>query len=146
MCVLIGVALLLWILHFDQERLPARATQQIKWLADHLDRWIADDTEPALIHGDLWGGNVLVRGGKLVGLVDPAISYSDPEIELAFATLFNTFGRTFFARYNELRPIAPGFSKERRDLYNLYPLLVHVRLFGGSYVHQVDGTLRRFGC
>ena len=138
------------LMHMAQEaltakRLPDALMTRLTSLADHLDRWISDDAEPALIHGDLWGGNILVRGGKLVGLVDPAISYSDPEIELAFATLFNTFGKAFFARYNELRPIAPGFFEERRDLYNLYPLLVHVRLFGGSYVSDVERTLTRFG-
>lgn len=66
-------------------------------------------------------------------------------IELAFTTLFGTFGRPFFERYQEMRPIRPGFFKERRDLYNLYPLLVHVRLFGGSYVQSMDRILRHFG-
>jgi fructosamine-3-kinase len=60
--------------------------------------------------------------------------------------LFGTFGDPFFRRYGELRPIAPGFFEERRDLYNLYPLLVHVRLFGGGYVGSVEGIVRRFGC
>ncbi len=79
------------------------------------------------------------------GFVDPAIYYAHPEIELAFTTLFGTFERPFFDRYHELRPIAPGFFEERRDIYNLYPLLVHVRLFGGSYVSSVERTLRQFG-
>ena len=138
------------LMHMAQEalsakRLPDSVMTRLTKLADHLDRWIADDAEPGLIHGDLWGGNILVRAGRLVGLVDPAISYADPEFELAFTTLFNTFGKAFFARYNELRPIAPGFFEERRDLYNLYPLLVHVRLFGGSYVSDVERILTRFG-
>jgi fructosamine-3-kinase len=77
--------------------------------------------------------------------VDPALYYADPEIELAFATLFNTFGEAFFARYNEHRPIQPGFFEARRDLYNLYPLLVHVRLFGCSYLASIEETLKRFG-
>ena len=51
----------------------------------------------------------------------------------------------FFQRYHDLRPIAPGFFETRRDIYNLYPLLVHVRLFGGGYVASVDFILRRFG-
>ena len=127
------------------KRLPVPLMARITKLADHLDRWIADDAEPALIHGDLWGGNILAHGGKLVGLVDPAISYADPEVELAFTTLFGTFGKVFFAHYDELRPIAPGFFEERRDLYDLYPLLVHVRLFGGSYVGDVERIVKRFG-
>ena len=75
----------------------------------------------------------------------PAIYFADAEIELAFATLFNTFGDSFFARYSERRPLRPGFFEERRDLYNLYPLLVHVRLFGGGYVGAVERILDRFG-
>ena len=93
----------------------------------------------------MWGGNVLVKGGRIAGFVDPAIYYADPEIELAFSTLFSTFGDAFFARYAELRPLRPGFFEERCDIYNLYPLLVHVRLFGGGYVGSVSGTLSRFG-
>ena len=90
------------------ERLPDKLLDRVTKLAGHLDKWISDDSEPCLIHGDLWGGNVLIHRGKLVGLVDPAISYADPEIELAFATLFGTFGKEFFSRYHEIRPIAPG--------------------------------------
>ena len=93
----------------------------------------------------MWDGNVLCQNGRIGGFVDPAIYYADPEIELAFATLFNTFDRPFFDRYTEIRPISPGFFEERRHIYNLYPLLVHVRLFGGSYVNSVDGVLQRFG-
>ena len=129
----------------DAERLPASLLARIEKIAGDLDRWIGDEAEPGLIHGDLWGGNILVRNGRLVGLVDPAIAYADPEIELAFGTLFGTLGKAFFTRYHDLRPIAPGFFEARRDLYNLYPLLVHVRLFGGSYVGDVERTLKRFG-
>jgi fructosamine-3-kinase len=89
----------------------------------------------------MWGGNVLVRDGRIAGFVDPAIYFADPEIELAFSTLFSTFGEPFFRRYSEIRPLRPGFFEVRRDLYNLWPLLVHVRLFGGAYVASVERTL-----
>jgi fructosamine-3-kinase len=59
--------------------------------------------------------------------------------------MFATFGEPFFRRYREIRPIAPGFFEERRAIYNLYPLLVHVRLFGSGYVGSVEHTLSRFG-
>ena len=126
--------------------LPIGMRKRIDTLCGKLDQWIEESAAPSLIHGDLWGGNVLAAEGRISGFIDPAIYFADPEIELAFATLFGTFGDTFFHRYGELRRLRPGFFEERRDLYNLYPLLVHVRLFGGSYVHQVDSTLRRFGC
>jgi len=107
---------------------------------------LPEPERPSLIHGDMWGGNVLCRNGAVAGFVDPAIYYADAEIELAFSTLFSTFGDAFFSRYRELRDIRPGFFETRVPLYNLYPLLVHVRLFGGGYVAQVERTLTRFGC
>lgn len=130
-------------------RLPAVTLGRVESLASHLTNWLEEPAAPSLIHGDMWGGNVLSRatadGNRISGFVDPAIYFADAEIELAFSTLFSTFGDAFFARYQELRPLKPGFFEERCQLYNLYPLLVHVRLFGGSYLSQVEATLGRFG-
>lgn len=126
-------------------RLPGRLFDRLEHLIARLDRWIDPPAGPALIHGDMWTGNVLVAKGAISGFIDPAIHYADPEIELAFSTLFGTFGAPFFDRYQEIRPLAPGFFEARRDLYNLYPLLVHVRLFGGGYVSSVTRVLERFG-
>ena len=130
----------------DAGQLPGSMMVRLEKLAGQLPRWLEEPTQPALIHGDVWTTNVLAERGRVTGFIDPAIYYAHPEIELAFITLFGTFGQTFFAAYQEQNPIAPGFWNERRDLYNLYPLLVHVRLFGGGYIASVDQTLRRFGC
>lgn len=130
----------------DSGRLPARLFDRLETLAGKLHVWLSNDCRPSLIHGDLWSGNILSRNTKIVALIDPALYFADPEIELAFMTLFNSVGKKFFARYNEHRPLRPGFFEERRDLYNLYPLLVHVRLFGGGYTAQVERTLARYGC
>jgi len=118
---------------------------RIEKLAARLGEWIDGAGAPSLIHGDMWSGNILVSGERITEFVDPAIYHGDAEIEIAFATLFGTFGDAFFARYNELRPIRPGFFEARRDLYNLYPLLVHARLFGGGYGMRVDSLLDKFG-
>lgn len=125
-------------------RLPRGLMVRIERLAARLETWLEEPDAPALIHGDAWGGNILCRGGRVAAFIDPAIYYADPEIELAFGTLFGTFGGDFFNRYRQLRPIRPGFFEIRRDLYNLYPLLVHVRLFGGSYVSAVERIVSRF--
>jgi len=130
----------------DAGRLPLALMRRIEALAGKLHIWLRNDARPALIHGDLWAGNMLSRRTKVVALIDPAIYYADPEIELAFMTLFSSVGKNFFARYAERRPMRAGFFEERRELYNLYPLLVHVRLFGGPYVSQVERTLSRYGC
>jgi fructosamine-3-kinase len=129
----------------DEGSLSAALFARIEKLAGNLDQFLIEPDAASLIHGDMWGGNVLCCKGRVAGLVDPAIYYADPEIELAFSTLFSTFDDSFFARYGELRSIRPGFFETRRDLYNLYPLLLHVRLFGGGYVAQVANTLSRFG-
>ncbi len=128
-------------------RLPAGTLASVRSLADRLGTLLDEPESPALLHGDVWSGNVLCEGGRVTGFIDPAIYYGHPEIELAFITLFSTCGEPFFARYHQLRPIRPGFFEVRRDIYNLYPLLVHTRLFdppgGGSYAAQVGESLRR---
>ncbi len=129
----------------DSGHLPTKLMSRIETLAGKLEIWLEDSVSPSLIHGDMWGGNVLSNNGKISGFIDPAIYYADAEIELAFSTMFNTFNNDFFDRYAEFHEIRPGFFEERIDLYNLYPLLVHVRLFGGSYIGSVEQTLKRFG-
>lgn len=138
------------LLHFgrvalEAGHLPADSLQQLERLCARLPDLIGAAAAPSLIHGDMWGGNVLVRGGRIAAFVDPAIYYADAEIELAFSTLFSTFGDAFFDRYRELRPIAPGFFETRRDIYNLYPLLVHAAHFGGHYGAAVERILARYG-
>lgn len=130
----------------DAGRLPPGLMGRIEQLAGRLGDWIGEPDAPSLVHGDMWAGNVLCNQGRIAGFVDPAIYFADSEIELAFSTLFSTFGEPFFRRYTEHRPIRPGFYEERLALYNLYPLLVHVRLFGGSYVGSVERTIRKYGC
>lgn len=130
---------------YREERLDHILLARVEALAADLERFIPDDVTPSLIHGDMWTGNVIPAGGQIAGFIDPAIYYADPEVELAFSTLFGTFGDSFFRRYHEIRPIRPGFFEQRLELYNLYPLLVHVRHFGGGYVADVQRTLARFG-
>jgi len=129
---------------FDAGRLPAALVQSLETLAGRLSRWLDEPARPGLIHGDVWGGNVLAADGKITGLIDPAVYFADPEIELAFITLFHTFGDAFFQTYRERREITSAFWEAKKDIYNLYPLLVHARLFGGGYVDRVAATLRRF--
>jgi len=117
---------------------------RLERLSERLDEWIPVANRASLIHGDVWGGNVLVRRGRVAAFLDPAIYFADAEVELAFVTLFGTFGETFFRCYGEHRDLATGFFEVRRHVYNLYPLLVHAVLFGGGYGDSVDRTLRRF--
>ncbi len=128
----------------DAGRLPAGCFARIETLCTRIDRFLSEPEYPSLIHGDVWGGNVLVAGNEVAAFVDPAIYYADPEIELAFSTLFSTFGAAFFDRYKEIRPLQPDFFEVRVPIYNLYPLLVHAVLFGESYGRSANATLERF--
>jgi fructosamine-3-kinase len=119
--------------------------KRIERFAGDLDQFIDEPQQPSLLHGDVWTTNVLASRGKITGFIDPAVYYGHPEIELAFTTLFSTFGPSFFDAYHALRPIPDGFFETRRDIYNLYPLLVHARLFGSSYLSGVEGTIGRLG-
>ncbi|WP_417814840.1 fructosamine kinase family protein [Thalassospira alkalitolerans] len=126
-------------------QLPVDVMPRIEKFAAKLGDLLPSDTKPSLLHGDLWGGNILYHKDRIAGLIDPAIYYGDREIELAFGTLFGDLTPDFFEKYSAILPIYPGFHEERRDIYNLYPLLVHVCLFGGSYVGSVGRILTRFG-
>ncbi|MGH6749424.1 MAG: fructosamine kinase family protein [Methyloceanibacter sp.] len=125
--------------------LPSPLLTRIERLAERIENYLIEPPFPSLLHGDLWTGNVLVREGRIAGFVDLAISCGHPEIELAFATMFGTFGKTFFEVYESLVPLEPGFHEIRASLYNLYPSLVHVRLFGASYLAGIERTLARIG-
>ena len=128
----------------DAGALPAEDLKRIGRLAERLDGHLEEPERPSLIHGDVWSANVLAKGDRITAFLDPAIYHADPEIELAFISLFHSFGDPFFERYAEIRGIRAGSFEERRELYNLYPLLVHVYFFGGGYLDSVRSTLRRF--
>jgi fructosamine-3-kinase len=125
-------------------RLPARDLSRVERLAERLEDLIEEPNPPALIHGDVWSANVLAKGDRISAFLDPALYHADPEIELAFISLFNSFGNVFLEHYAEIQGIDRRFFETRRDLYNLYPLLVHVYFFGGGYLDSVRNTLGRF--
>lgn len=123
----------------------ASLCRRIEALAGRLDRYLTEPAHPSLLHGDIWTGNVIARNGRIAALIDPAVYWGHPEIELAFITMFNTFGPRFFDRYRERCCLDPEFFDIRRDLYLIYPLLVHVRYWDRSYAAPIDDTLRRLG-
>lgn len=127
-------------------RMGDRDVSRVAAFVEKLPELIDEPAKPSLLHGDVWTTNVLARGGRITGFIDPAVYYGHPEIELAFITLFSTFGEAFFESYRERAEIAPGFFELRRDIYNLYPLLAHTRLFGSSYLQSVTRVLSRHGC
>jgi fructosamine-3-kinase len=115
---------------------------------DRLHRALPDlvgsPEPPARLHGDLWGGNLHVDGLGAPCLIDPAVYGGHREVDLAMMRLFGGFGPRVFAAYEEAYPLASG-AAQRVSLYQLYPLLVHVNLFGGSYVASVERALGACG-
>jgi fructosamine-3-kinase len=107
-----------------------------------LEDRVGPPEPPARLHGDLWGGNLLVDEAGGPCLIDPAVYGGHREVDLAMMRLFGGFGPRVFSAYDEAWPLSAG-HEERVDLYQLYPLLVHVNLFGGSYISSVEAALGR---
>lgn len=122
--------------------LAARLRPLGEALAERLDVLLGEHRPPpALVHGDLWAGNVAAHRGRIV-LFDPAVHHADPETDLAMAALFGPFPDGFFQTYAALRPPPPG-AELRRTLYQLYHLLNHVNLFGAAYLPLAERALAR---
>jgi len=127
----------------ERGRLSAERKRRLMQLAGSLERWIPASIEPSLLHGDLWHGNWLAGDQGRPYLIDPAVFYGDREYEMAFTELFGGFSSRFYAAYEESYPLSPDYP-ERRPLYQLYYLLVHLILFGESYGASVDRILVRY--
>jgi fructosamine-3-kinase len=105
-----------------------------------LPELVGESEPPARLHGDLWSGNLLVDEHGSPCLIDPAVYGGQREMDLAMMRLFGGFANRVFAAYAEAFPLCQG-HQERVPLYQLYPLLVHLNLFGGSYLSSVQSAL-----
>ncbi|HMR05277.1 MAG TPA: fructosamine kinase family protein [Polyangiaceae bacterium] len=124
--------------HFDEG-----ARRAFEGLCVRLDDLLGPEEPPARLHGDLWGGNLHTSGGQPY-LIDPAVYGGHREVDLAMMRLFGGFSSTVFSAYEAAFPLAPG-AAERVELYQLYPVLVHVNLFGGGYVGSALRIAKRYG-
>ena len=98
---------------------------------------------PALLHGDLWSGNYKFNKEGVPYVFDPSVYYGHREVDIAMMHLFGGFDKRLFSAYQEVKPLENGWE-ERIDLFNLYPLFVHVNLFGGSYVTRLKNVLNNY--
>ena len=124
-------------------RLGPRETAQTETLMARLPELFAPEEPPSRLHGDLWGGNRLCDTQGQSWLIDPAAYGGHREMDLAMMRLFGGFPETVFDAYEEAWPLDAG-APERVPLCQLYPLLVHVNLFGGHYVESVRRILAAF--
>lgn len=118
------------------ERLPADLAKRVAALAGELPERLPTRPPAALLHGDLWVGNVLTRAGRVSALIDPACLRGHAEADLAMLTLFGTPSAAFWDAY----PVDPGW-RERRPVYQLWPAIVHLLLFGEGYRPMVSRLL-----
>ena len=142
-----------WISFYCKERLTPQfqAAINLNLLAkndvpgiDKLQTVISSccpDIKPSLLHGDLWGGNFIIREDGEPYLIDPAVYFGHSEIDLSMSRLFGGFGSPFYAAYYDINPSAPG-EAGRMAIYQLYYLLVHLNLFGRSYYQSVMEILK----
>lgn len=98
--------------------------------------------QPALLHGDLWGGNHAYLADGTPVIFDPAVYFGDREADLAMTELFGGFDQAFHAGYRAAWPLDQGYGA-RKGLYNLYHVLNHANLFGGGYVRQAESMMQR---
>ena len=137
-----------WPRFWGEQRLVATAAlldrpwrERVERLAARIGEMLPAEPPPALLHGDLWAGNLLVRDGRLAALIDPACYHGDAEVDLAMLALFSTPLDAFWDVYGALEP---GW-RERQPIYQLFPALTHVRLWGGGYFAMVDRLLSATG-
>jgi fructosamine-3-kinase len=137
-----------WAVFFAQHRLQEQydralsgnllTREQVPAYSLMVDRIaaLAPEVKPALLHGDLWGGNFLISKSNTPYLIDPSVYFGHSEVDLAMSRLFGGFPARFYDAYFEVSPALPGFDL-RMKLYQLYYLLVHLNLFGRSYLPSV---------
>ncbi|MDP6980984.1 MAG: fructosamine kinase family protein [Myxococcota bacterium] len=126
-----------------RDLLPSGLRTDLGRLFDALPDLCGPDEAPARLHGDLWAGNRITDSSGAPCLIDPAVYGGHREIDLAMMRLFGGFGGRVFDAYEDAFPLAPG-ARDRVGLYQLYPLLVHVNLFGAGYVGQLAEAVRRY--
>lgn len=127
------------LVHTD--RVPATVARRLERLATRLAGCLPAYPPPALLHGDLWNGNLMHEGNRISGLIDPACYYGHGEVDLAMLALFGGAGPDTEAAYGAL---PPGHA-QRRAIYQLWPALVHLRLFGAGYRSLVERLLTEAG-
>ena len=137
-----------WPVFWGEQRLIAVAAildrplrERVSALAKRLAAHLPSRPPSVLLHGDLWSGNILVADGRLAALIDPACCYGDPEVDLAMLDLFDTPPEEFWQAYGHLSDA----WEQRRPLYQLFPALVHLRLFGASYAGLLERLLEQAG-
>ncbi len=127
---------------------PPRTRKQIARIHDRLDKLLAHDDVPRLVHWDLWATNILVHPDahgrwSVSGILDPMCKFAHVETELAYLELFSTINPAFLRTYQQTRKLPADYHRVRKWVYQMYPLIDHVHLFGPEYVKPLLGVVDR---
>ena len=127
---------------YDRGTLDGAPVGRLERLSRDIYKLIdLSEITPSLLHGDLWSGNVLFDDKGAV-LIDPAIYFGDREMELAFIRMFDTFSEVFWRRYTAHFPLSSTFASVKLPLYQIYPILVHIALYGAQYRGALERSLK----
>lgn len=144
-----------WVEFYGEQRIRAQMeiARQKNQLSANLEKILnrlinrlpelLPEPSPALLHGDLWSGNVMTLADGSPAIIDPAVYYGHREVELAFTELFGGFRAGFYDAYQANYPLDKAYA-ERKALYQLYPLMTHMNLFGGGYTSRVEAVAKHF--
>jgi len=127
---------------FDSNRLDRNHLNQFKKLYSQLNE-ILPKENPSLVHGDLWGGNLMKGKNQTPVFIDPGVYFGYREMDIAMTQMFGGFNDSYLDHYNEIFPLEKGW-KERIVIHNLYPNLVHLILFGRSYLGGIERVINQF--
>ena len=126
----------------DKQLIEKKDNKKIENLCSKLDK-LVPNCKPSLIHGDLWSGNLIYDQQNNPVLIDPAVYYGHPEMDWAMLSLFGAYPEVAIRSYCELNYLEKGF-RDRKEIHQLYPLLVHLNLFGKSYYSQLKTIINKF--
>lgn len=127
---------------FETNKIRTKHLKQFERLYKQLPG-IFPQENPAAVHGDFWSGNFMCTTDEKAVFIDPAVYYGHREVDVSMSLLFGGFSEEFYRVYQELFPMEKGFEN-RKDYYNLYPLLIHLNLFGNPYLNSIERIVSRF--
>ncbi len=126
----------------NKNRIDKGTIRQFERLYVHLNDFFPEE-KPSLVHGDLWSGNFMIHQKGDACIFDPAVYYGHRLMDIGMSKLFGGFSSQFYEAYHNEYPLENNWENAI-EIANLYPLMVHVNLFGGGYMGSVNRVLRRF--
>ncbi|SDW10663.1 Fructosamine-3-kinase [Lutibacter oricola] len=129
-------------LAFDSKKIETKHVNQFEGLYKKISE-IFPKEKPSAVHGDLWHGNFMCSKNGNAVFIDPAAYFGHREADIAMTQLFGGFSEKFYKAYHEMYPLKPCFNL-RNNFYHLYPLLVHLNIFGDSYLESIENIITEF--